>query len=167
MSTGSGRPPTDVTDAEVAELLARLDEGRQAWIDGKLGFGRGLDVDQDDDMTIFGPFGGEALRGTAELSGRQNRAASLFDGGSGRCDVVNPIIAGRVVVVVQLERNTARVNGSPDPQPWVLRTTQVFELRPGGWVRLHRHADPLIDRRPPQETFALARHDRPSDGSQP
>ena len=54
-----------VADEEIQALLAHLDEGRQAWIDGLLGFGRGLDVDQDDDMTIFGPFGGEALRGTA------------------------------------------------------------------------------------------------------
>ena len=28
------------------------------WIDGKLGIGSEMDVDEDDDMTLFGPFGG-------------------------------------------------------------------------------------------------------------
>jgi hypothetical protein len=58
-----------ISDDDLAELLALLDRGRQAWIEGDLGYGPGLDVRQ---------------------------------------------------------------------------------------VRLHRHADPLIDRRTPPETFAIA-----------
>jgi ketosteroid isomerase-like protein len=146
-----------VTDSELSRLLDLLDEGRQAWIDGKLGFGRGFDVDQDVDMTLFGPFGGEALRGAEQLRASQDRAASMFDGGTGRCDVVNTIVAGDIVVVVQIERNEVHLVGTSTPQPWALRTTQVFEHRGGGWVRLHRHADPLVEFRPPEMTFALAR----------
>ena len=48
------------------------------------------------------------------------------------------------------------VDQGSGPQPWVLRTTQVFERRNGAWVRLHRHADPLIDRRSPPDTFKIA-----------
>ena len=150
-----------VTDAEVEQLLAALDEGRQSWIEGKLGYGKGFDAEQDADMTIFGPFGG-MLRGTAELSGRQDRAASLFRGGTGRCELVKTIVADNVVVVVLIERNKAIVHGSDAEQNWVLRTTQVFERREGEWIRLHRHADPLIDLRPPEITFALARGESPS-----
>lgn len=146
-----------VTEAEISELLVMLDQGRQSWVDGKLGFGRGFDVEQDEDMTIFGPFGGEALRGTAQLAGRQDRAASLFSGGEGRCDIVKTIVSDDVVVVIQVERNDARVQGATDWQPWMLRTTQVFERRGDRWVRLHRHADPLIDLRTPEQTFAIAR----------
>jgi hypothetical protein len=91
------------------------------------------------------------------LGERQKQAASLFHGGSGACEVVKTIVSGDVVVLVLIERNEAVVTGSEHPQPWVLRTTQVFEKRPSGWVRLHRHADPLITRRPPADTFALAR----------
>jgi ketosteroid isomerase-like protein len=146
-----------VTEADIDELLVMLDQGRQSWIDGNLGYGRGFDVEQDEDMTIFGPFGGEALRGTAELAGRQDRAASLFGGGEGRCELVKTIRSDDVVVIIQVERNEARVQGASDPQPWVLRTTQVFERRGDQWVRLHRHADPLIDLRTPERTFAIAR----------
>lgn len=145
-----------VTDADVRDLLALLDEGRQAWIEGKLGVGDGFDVDQDEDMTIFGPFG-SVLRGTAELAGRQDRAARLFSGGTGHSELIKTIVSGDLVVVVLIERNDAVVGGADDPQPWVLRTTQVFTRRDDAWVRLHRHADPLIEPRPPELTFAIAR----------
>jgi ketosteroid isomerase-like protein len=148
-----------VGDAELRELLAVLERGHQAWIDGELGFGPGLDADQDEDMTIFGPWGGEAGRGPA-LPDRQKAMARLFHGGTGGNEVVKTVVAGDVVVVVLVERNEVRVDGSDEDQPWVLRTTQVFERRPDGWTRLHRHADPLIDRRTPAETFAIARGDR-------
>lgn len=154
-----------MTDADVRALLALLDEGRQSWIEGKLGFGRGFEVDQDEDMTLFGPFGGEVVRGSGELEGRQSRAESLFGGGTGRCEVVKTFVGGNIVTVVQVERNEARVGGAMDPQAWVLRTTQVFELRGQNWVRLHRHADPLIHFRPPRTTFALARGESPTTGA--
>lgn len=145
-----------VTDADLDELIGLLDRGRQSWIDGALGYGDGLDVDQDDDMTIFGPFGGDAARGPG-LTRRQEQAARLFHGGTGACEVVKTIVAGDVVITVFIERNDAVVGSSDEPQPWTLRTTQVFEKRPSGWVRLHRHADPLITRRSPEGTFRLAR----------
>ena len=145
-----------VSDADLDGLVAILDRGRQSWIDGALGDGDALKVAQDDDMTIFGPFGGEAGRGPG-LEDRQKQAARLFHGGTGTVEVVKTIVSGDVVVLVLIERNEAVVKGSERPQPWVLRTTQVFEKRPSGWVRLHRHADPLISRRSPADTFALAR----------
>jgi hypothetical protein len=70
---------------------------------------------------------------------------------------VRTIVSGDVAVIVLIERDEVVVEGSEAPQPWLLRTTQVFEERPEGWVRLRRHADPLITRRPPPETFAMAR----------
>ena len=145
-----------VTEAEVASLIEHCDRGRQSWIDGVLGFGEGVDVDQDDDMTIFGPFGGEPGRG-AGLVDRQKHTARMFHGGTGRCEVVKTIVSGDTVVLVMVERNEVVVDGADAPQRWALRTTQVFEKRPSGSVRLHRHADPLITFRPPPETFALAR----------
>jgi hypothetical protein len=66
-------------------------------------------------------------------------------------------VSGDVVVTILIERNEAVLEGANEAQPWVLRTTQVFEKRATGWVRLHRQADPLIDRRDPRTTFALAR----------
>lgn len=151
METQLSRP---ISDDEVADLLALLDRGRQAWIEGDLGYGPDLDAAQDDDMTIFGPFGGEAGRGPG-LPERQQASARLFHGGTGTSEVVKTIVSGQIVVVILVERNTVHVHDTVD-QPWVLRTTQVFERRQKGWFRLHRHADPLIDRRTPADTFAIA-----------
>ena len=145
-----------VSESDVQKLLELLNSGRQSWIDGALGFGDGLDVAQDEDMTIFGPFGGPVGRGPG-LEERQKQSARLFKGGTGANEVLKTIVSGDVVVTILIERNEAVVEGVADAQPWVLRTTQVFEKRATGWVRLHRHADPLIDRRSPQTTFALAR----------
>jgi ketosteroid isomerase-like protein len=145
-----------VTRAEVASLIEHCDRGRQSWIDGALADVDGVDVVQDEDMTIFGPFGGGASRG-ADLVERQERAARLFHGGTGRCEVVKTVVSGDLVVLVMVERNEVVLEGSEAPQRWALRTTQVFEKRPTGWVRLHRHADPLIRFRPAPDTFALAR----------
>lgn len=145
-----------ISEQDLDELLAMLDQGRQAWIDGALGHGTTFDAEQDDDMTIFAPFGGEAGRGPG-LTERQQQAARLFHGGTGANELVKTMVAGDLVVVVLIERNEVVVEGGNAPQPWVLRTTQVFERRGERWIRLHRHADPLIDRRTPDETFALAR----------
>lgn len=145
-----------IDDADLQELLTILDRGRQAWIDGELGFGADLDAEQDPDMTIFGPWGGDAGRGPG-LPERQKAMARLFRGGTGHNEVVKTMVSGDVVVVVLIERNQVRVEGVDQPQTWALRTTQVFERRGTTWVRLHRHADPLIDRRTPADTFAIAR----------
>ena len=76
------------------------------------------------------------------------------------------VVSGDVVVVVLVERNEVTVEGVDQPQRWVLRTTQVFERRGSDWIRLHRHADPLIDRRSPADTFSIARVDPVSDHDQ-
>jgi|GEM_PF-4808029 len=99
-----------ISDTDVEELLAALDRGRAAWISGQLGLGPGLDAEQDPDMTIFGPWGGEAGRG-AGLPDRQKAMASLFHGGTGTSEVVKTIVSGDVVVVVLIERNEVTVEG--------------------------------------------------------
>ena len=67
-------------------------------------------------------------------------------------------MAGDVAVVVLIERNEVQLVGRDETEPWVLRTTSVFRLdAERGWIRLHRHADPLIRLRLGDETFSLAR----------
>ena len=63
--------------------------------------------------------------------------------------------AGDLLVLVLMETNEVKFDGYDKPQPWTLRTTQVFRRDGDHWSRLHRHADPLIKRRSLQETLAL------------
>jgi ketosteroid isomerase-like protein len=138
--------------SDVDTLLAELDRSRQAWIEGRISWTASTAMDQADDMTIFGPFGGEA--GGAD-NVRQAQAASMFKGGTGSSDIVKVVVEGDVVVVVAIERNEVMFEGEAAPRPWVLRTTQVFRRQGGKWLRLHRHADPLIRRRSLPQTRAL------------
>lgn len=83
--------------------------------------------------------------------GRHAKIAAAFHGGSGHCEVVKMIQQGDLVMVVMVEWNDVAFADGAETQPWVLRTTQVFRRdKPGHWLRLHRHADPLI-RRPRAE----------------
>ena len=144
-------PMATATPGEIERLVAELDRGRQAWIEGRLEETATTHVAQADDMTLTGPFGGEAVG----PGPHQAKVAALFHGGTGRCELVKVIAEGDLVVLVMIERNVVQFEGEPAPRPWVLRTTQVFRRDGDRWLRLHRHADPLIMRRPLVETLAL------------
>lgn len=145
-------PPSD---ADIEELIKGLNDGRAAWINGQLEWTATSAFEQDPQMTIFGPFGGEAGRGP-EMQSRQQANVAAFRGGTGDCEVVSIMREGDLAVIVMVERNSVMFEGRTEPHPWVVRTTQVFRRdRPGHWLRLHRHADPLIRRRTLTDTLAL------------
>jgi ketosteroid isomerase-like protein len=149
-----------VTDDDLADLIVALDKGRARWISGQGDVG---DDDaayrQADDMTIFGPFGGPGPTPGAvtreQLRAGQAEISAQFHGGDGTCELVRTIVEGDLVIVVLIERSRVRLKAFASPQPWVLRTTQVFRKTDDGWVRLHRHADPLITPRSLVGTVAL------------
>jgi len=148
-----------VTEVDVQNLIAALDQGRARWINGHGEFTDDHPVRQADDMTIFGPFGGPGPAPgsvTAEqIAEGQAAISAQFRGGDGICEVVNTIVEGDLVVVVLIERSTVAFQALNGSQPWVLRTTQVFRKTDSGWIRLHRHADPLIGPRTLVATLAL------------
>jgi ketosteroid isomerase-like protein len=149
-----------VTDDEVRELIEEVDRGRDRWIRGRTEeFLSGARVTQADDMTIFAPFGGPGPRpgeiSPEDLLAAQAAASSQFAGGRGSLEVIKTIIEGDLVVLVAIERNDVMFAGHASPHPWTLRTTQMFRQTKDRWVRLHRHADPLILHRSLDETLAL------------
>lgn len=144
-----------ITADDVQSLVKALDEGRQDWINGELGSSGDGSLAQHEDMTLFAPFGGEVVRGLGDLKPRQARAVSQFRGGTGTSELVKAIVAGDVVTLVLTERSDVTFEGRDSPHPWVLRVTEVFQRQGTQWARLHRHADPLIQRRTLDDTLAL------------
>jgi ketosteroid isomerase-like protein len=69
--------------------------------------------------------------------------------------VIRTIVEGDLVVLVMIERNEVTFDGRDGPHPWVLRTTQVFRRSDRTWVRLHRHANPLMVLRSLDSTLDL------------
>ncbi len=153
-----GEDDVTVTDKDVQELIAEMDRGRANWINGRSEAFNG--VEQAQDMTLLGPFGGLGPpRGSMTpeqlAAGQAAVSASKFHGGEGHCEVLATIVEHDVVVLVMVERSMVTFDGFESPQPWILRTTQVFRRDGVKWIRLHRHADPLILGRSFEETVAL------------
>lgn len=142
-----------ISQRDIDTLLEALDRGRQAWIGGHLEFDATSAMKQDAEMTIAGPFGGPPI--VADPARQAQLAASWFHGGTGHSEVIKVMTADDLVVVVMVEHNTVLFEGRSEPHPWILRTTQVFRREGETWLRLHRHADPLIQRRGLGETLAL------------
>lgn len=70
--------PMKISESEIQELVAALDAERQAWIDGRFDPNAAGKMLQSTDMTIFGPFGGEAGSGGPDLHTRQKRVNASF-----------------------------------------------------------------------------------------
>jgi ketosteroid isomerase-like protein len=154
-----------VTEEELEQLIAMLDEQRARWISGQGEFAADSPMKQADDMTIFGPFGGPGPKPGSvtpeQLSAGQAAISAQFGGGEGSIDVVHTIVDGDLAVVVLIERSTVRFQALDGPQPWVLRTTQIFRKTDEGWLRLHRHADPLMHPRSLVDTVSLLQASQP------
>ena len=140
-----------VTDSEVLDqLLERVRTDNHAWLNGdssRYEF-------TDERSTILGPFGGAGVGATAATPG-QRRAVALFESGSGTVELINGGVSADVAWLVMFERCTVKFVGHDTPRRWDLRVTEVFERRDGAWVRVHRHADPLLDRRPLDDVLAI------------
>src|SRR4051794_16971168 len=139
-----------MTDADVQELIEAIGVAQTDWVNGR--FNPLWDLSE---ATILGPFGGPPVGGPG-LNEGQAAVASRFHGGSMELEVVNTIMCGDdIVCVVLVEWNTARFDDDSDMRLWVLRSTMLFRRDDAKWTMLHRHADPLIDRRDLADTLAL------------
>ena len=138
-----------VTDEHVQELIARVKDAQTDWVNGT--FNSLFDLSRG---TIFGPFGGPSGGGPG-LNELQAAVASQFHDGTTELDLVNTIVSGDVVCLVMEERNMVRFDGYTERRPWILRTTMLFEREAEDWTLLHRHADPLIERRDLAATLKL------------
>jgi len=137
-----------------------LDEGRRstlAWMSGDSG-PAAQGMIHDARFSIFGPFGGPSPAGWSdEFAARQAGAAKAFQGSvSSSVELVRSYVTADLVVLVLIERNEVQFAGHARPQPWVLRSTVVYQPdRDGQWKVVHRHADPLLAFRSLDETLKL------------
>ena len=148
-----------IAKADIEQLAAMLDRGRDAWIHGRVQWEDEHEpIVQAEDAMIFGPFGGAPAPGGPAPQVRpdiQRAIAARFHGGSGATELVRSIIAGDLAVVVSIDRSMVQFDGYENEQPWNLRVTEVFRRDGDTWVRIHRHADPLVVYRDLDATIAL------------
>ena len=140
--------------ARIAELLARTRAAQRDLLNGDSSAYAEL-FEHSFEATLCGPFGG-TFKGWLEIAPRLAAAAALFGpvAEESSIDVIAAAVTADMIVLVSRETNIVRLKTRPRPLPWVLRTTHVYRQGPRGWHLLHRHADALLERRSPDETFA-------------
>ena len=145
--------PALLASAEVSEFRAFL----RQWEEGQSRFLRGdpalwkQNASQREDVTILGAFGGYE-KGWAEVGLRYDWAASQYKERPAKVEVdyVSMMVAGDLAFTVAIERQEeVRSGGHPAAAMRTLRATQIFRREEGAWKLLHRHADPLTEKKPP------------------
>ena len=146
--------PGSVTEAELAELVARMDEAAKAYIRGDVD--RYLELfDHGDDYTLMRPDGGETVHGFVDTEEARAATRAFFTGGEATFDLDRSYASGDLAVLVGVERQHGEDGGHPD-QDLSLRVTLVLRRAGGRWRIVHRHADPLVHGISLEQVAALA-----------
>lgn len=129
-------------DPILSELVDRCRRDHRAWINGD-----GSHYELPDDGTILGAVGGCAYGG-AETAERQRAVAAQWRRGTGSIELLNGGTDGDLAWLAFIERGSVEFVTDPESSEhrWDLRVTEIFRRVDGAWHRIHRHADPLVDR---------------------
>lgn len=136
-------------DEVIAELLERCRRDHHAWINGD-----GSPYALPEDGSIMGAVGGWSPGGRATAE-RQAQVAAQWLQGTGDVEFVNGAVVGDLAWVAFVERAHVVFDRDVGEQRWDLRVTEVYRRVEDGWQRVHRHADPLVDRMTPIQAAAL------------
>lgn len=138
-------------DPILSELLERCRHDHQAWINGD-----GSHYELPEDGTILGAVGGYG-HGGVETAERQRAVAAQWRRGTGTIEYLNGGTDGHLAWLAFLERGMVEFVTDPEgvEHRWDLRVTEIFREMDGAWHRIHRHADPLVDRQGLAEVTSL------------
>ena len=106
-----------------------------------------------DDITLgnpFGPFG----KGRAEVLKTLNNAATKYkEGWVVAVDRVAVYGDDKLICLVEIEHDRAKLGASPNFSEFAARVTSVYEKIGGRWKLVHRHADPITTYRPAESVL--------------
>ena len=146
--------PAD-SESDFRAFLPRWEEAQTQFLNGDDTAWKRM-CSQTEDATIFGAFGGHE-KGWAEVGPRFDWAASQFKPGGSKKHVeyLSVVVRQDLALTVSIERDEPRYSAEASdapPQARGLRVTQVFRRDREGWKLVHRHADPLIEKKAPGGT---------------
>jgi len=138
-------PALEATIAESHEALRKILNGDPS------GYAA-LFADRDD-ITLgnpFGPFG----KGRAEVLKTLNNAATKYKEGTViAVDRVAVYGDDKVVALVEIEHDRAKLGAGPEFSEFAARVTSVYAKIGSRWKLVHRHADPITTYRPAESVL--------------
>jgi ketosteroid isomerase-like protein len=144
--------PTAAADSSLQTFLAQWEEAQSHFINGDPTQWK-QNASYRDDATVLGAFGGYE-KGWNEVGPRYDWASSQFKGRGAKIkvDYISTGVSEDLAFTVAIERQEeVRLGDQESPAPRALRVTQVFRKEDGAWKLLHRHADSLIEKKPPSK----------------
>ncbi len=101
-----------------------------------------------DDVTLANPLG-PPVKGIERVFEAMDRAAAMTrEGERLTFDVVSSYETADLAYEFGLQGGAMKLGGSADMVHVTLRVTTIFRREGDEWKLLHRHADPITDRRP-------------------
>jgi ketosteroid isomerase-like protein len=101
-----------------------------------------------DDASLANPFGPVAV-GWADVAATMDRAAANYrDGRATGFETIGTLVTPELAYLVEVERFEAKVGDSDEMATGALRVTSIVRPEAGEWRIIHRHADPIVARRP-------------------
>ena len=140
--------PAAITDSSFKTFLVKWEQCITSFINGDPSLWK-QNSSQTDDATIFGAFGGYGEKGWKEVGPRYDWASSQYKPSEAKIKVeyLSIIVSSDLAYTVGIERSEAILGDMKKTAPRVLRATQIFRKENGEWKLLHRHADPLIEKK--------------------
>jgi ketosteroid isomerase-like protein len=144
-----------VSGDAVAQLLVRVTEKNAAFMRGDMDRWSEL-APIAPDFTLMQPFGGPASRGFDKSPQHLAELSRYFRNGVCAIELVQAYASEELIVLAMVERQRAEVGGLP-AQDWSLRVTEVWRKSGSDWQLVHRHADPLVERRTLEQLAEIAK----------
>ena len=140
--------PTAITDSSFKAFMVKWEQCITRFINGDPTLWK-QNSSQTDDATIFGAFGGYGEKGWKDVGARYDWASSQYktSGAKTKVEYLSIIVSNDLAYTVGIERSEALLGDMKKTAPRVLRATQIFRKENGEWKLLHRHADPLIEKK--------------------
>jgi ketosteroid isomerase-like protein len=143
--------PTAASDSSLQAFLPRWEEAQTRFINGDPTLWK-QNASQGDDATILGAFGGYGEKGWKAVGSRYDWASSQYKDSDAKIKVeyLNIGDSGDLGFTVAIEREErVRLGNQQDSTQRALRVTQIFRKEGGTWKLLHRHGDPLLEKKAP------------------
>ncbi len=142
--------PIEPSDSSLQAFLPRWEEAQTRFINGDPNLFK-QNASQGDDATILGAFGGYGEKGWDAVGSRYDWASSQYkdSGAKIKVEYLNIGFSGDLGFTVAIEREEVRLSNQQDSTQRALRVTQIFRKEGGTWKLLHRHADPLVEKKAP------------------